>query len=138
MSQATTYRVPRRFIMPPEEPRPYGLFVLSFAAHVLVFSGAMVLSTFLSSRTDQSKVYIVNLVPPAVSQGSPAARVSPSPPSAVARPTPPTPPAPPAPKVEERTPPKPEVTPPREALPPPRETPPPRPERSPEPPAPRA
>jgi len=122
MAQPVVYRVPRRFITPPEEPPPYGLLALSFTGHVLFFFAAVAFSTFLSSRIDQSKIYIVNLVPAAPALGSPAPRAAAPP--AVSQPTKALEPAPPPkPKVEERTPPKPSKV----EVPPPKETPPPRP-----------
>ena len=129
MAQTIAYRVPRRFIVPPEEPPPYGLLVLSFVAHVLAFSAILVLSSLLAARIDQSKIYVVNLVPTAPTSGTPTpAPVQPR----VAERTPPapetkSPPAPAPPKVEERTPPKPTRA---AEAPPPRETPPPRPEKA--------
>ena len=143
MAQSIAYRVPRRFIVPPEDPPPYGLLALSFIGHVLFFTGALTLSTLLATRLDQSKIYVVNLVPSAPVSGTPAP--APVAPRAVER-TPPapeaprpeavkpevkplSPPTPPTPKVEERTPPRPT----RAEVPPPRETPPPRPEKTAEP-----
>jgi TonB family protein len=130
MPARAVYRVPRRFITFPEDPPPYGLLAVSFLAHMLTFGSALALSAFLGSQIDQSKVYIVNLVPATPSIGSPAPVERPAP-AARAREAPrPSPPAPPSPKVEEKAPPKP-------ARPEP-----PRPERSPErvvqPPPPRA
>ena len=138
MAQSISYRVPRRFIVPPEDPPPYGFFALSFIGHILFFFGTLVLSTLLATRLDQSKIYVVNLVPTAPVSG--ASAPAPVAPRAVER-TPPAPEAPrpeavkpevktpPAPKIEERTPPKPT----RAEVPPPRETPPPRPEKAAEP-----
>jgi TonB family protein len=103
------YRVPRRFIAPPQEPPPYGLFALSFLGHACFILLAAAMSTYLSA-TPESKIYVVNLVP-----ASP-------PPLGTPAPRPPEP----APAVQERTPPRPEPV---------RETPPPkleRPERPPE------
>lgn len=117
------YRVPRRFISPPEEPPPYGLFALSLVGHVLFFFTAMVVSAYVSAQIDQSKVYVVNLVPTPPAAGSPTPRVAERAP-APERPV----------KVPERTPPKPA---PERTEPPPKpkaETPPPRPEKAPEPP----
>ncbi|HEV8675615.1 MAG TPA: TonB family protein [Methylomirabilota bacterium] len=102
------YRVPRRFIVPPQEPPPYGLFALSFVVHAVFILSAGGLSAYVQAQADQSKIYIVNLVPAAAPLGSPRPRVEP--------------PAPPAPKVEERTPPKSEPA----ATPRPKETPPPK------------
>lgn len=109
MARETAYRVPRRFITAPQEPPPYGLLALSFTGHLVLFLGAMVLSTFLSTRLDQSKIYIVNLVPAEAPLGSPAPRPAGPPVPARLAPVPRTPatPAPPTPRVEERTPPKP-------------------------------
>lgn len=112
MSSALTYRVPRRFIAFPDEPAPYGLLAMSFVGHVLAFSLTLAVSTYLSSRLDQSKIYVVNLVPDAPTAGSPTARVPERPaPKAETR-TPPRPEAPPAPKAETRSPPKAETPPP--------------------------
>ena len=71
MSSSLAYRVPRRFIAFPDEPTPYGLVALSFAGHVLAFSLSLAVSTYLGSRLDQSKIYVVNLVPDAPAAGSP-------------------------------------------------------------------
>jgi TonB family protein len=141
VAQSPAYRVPRRFITHPHEPAPYGLVALSFTAHVLLLAGSLAVSAFLSSRIDQSKVYIVNLVPAAPAVGSPAgreARPAPAPPPKLEPPpriaerTPPKPEPPPPPKVAERTPPKPEPAP---APPAPKPVePPPRPDRPLEPP----
>jgi TonB family protein len=66
------------------------------------FGAALALSAFLGSRMDQSKVYIVNLVPATPALGSPAA----DPPARTVR-APESPrPTPPAPKAEEKAPPK--------------------------------
>jgi TonB family protein len=117
MAAPAVYRVPRRFITFPEDPRPYGLLAVSFLGHMLGIGGAVALTALLGSRIDQSKVYIVNLVPAAPSLGSPAA----APPAARAPEAPKA--TPPAPKAQEKAPPK-------EARP---ESPPPRaPERAPE------
>ena len=140
MAREIAYRVPRRFITPPTEPPPYGLLALSFAGHVLFFVSAVVLASILHARIDESKIYVVNLVPaaPVFGTSSPRAgeRVPPTPEPVKAPPvkaaepvqTPPAPAAPPPAKVEERTPPRPD----RAELPPPRETPPPRPVKAPE------
>jgi TonB family protein len=126
VAQTIAYRVPRRFIVPPEEPPPYGLLALSFVAHVAFFSAVLVLSSLLATRLDQSKIYVVNLVPTAPTSGTPTPtpvqpRVAERTPPAPEVKSPPTPP-----KVEERTPPKPT----RAEAAPPRETPPPRPEKA--------
>ena len=73
MAAPVVYRVPRRFITFPEDPPPYGFLAVSFLAHMACFGAALALSAFLGSRIDQSKVYIVNLVPATPSLGSPAA-----------------------------------------------------------------
>jgi TonB family protein len=96
---APVYRLPRRFVKFPEDPPPYGLLAVSALVHVLCFGGAIALSVFIGSRVDQSKVYIVNLVPAAPSLGSPAA----APPAPAQRAPEPRPPAP---KAEEKAPPK--------------------------------
>ena len=102
MAAPVVYRVPRRFITFPEDPPPYGFLAVSFLAHMACFGAALALSAFLGSRMDQSKVYIVNLVPATPSLGSPAA----SPPAPTVR-APESPrPTPPAPKAEEKAPPK--------------------------------
>lgn len=109
------YRVPRRFIVPPGEPPPYGLVALSFLGHSLFLVMAMAVSTYVSSQADQSKIYIVNLVPASAPLGSPTPRVAerpvrtpePTPPKAKAEREPPP-----------RTPAKAEAPPPREAAPP--------------------
>ena len=131
MAAPVVYRVPRRFITYPADPPPYGLLAVSFLAHMACFGAALALSAFLGSRIDQSKVYIVNLVPATPSLGSPAA----APPAPTVR-APESPrPTPPAPKAEEKAPPK-------AARPEPPRPEPPRPERAPErvvePPPPRA
>jgi TonB family protein len=100
MAAPVVYRVPRRFITFPADPPPYGLLAVSFFGHILCFGGALALSMFLGSRMDQSKVYIVNLVPASPSLGSPAAE----PPTVRAPETPRR--SPPAPKAEEKAPPK--------------------------------
>jgi TonB family protein len=109
MSTPAVYRVPRRFITFPDDPRPYGILVVSFLGHVLCFAGALTLSAFLGAGMDQSRVYIVNLVPTPPSLGSPAPAAPPrAAPAAKASEAPkPAPPAPPSPKVEEKAPPKP-------------------------------
>lgn len=103
------YRVPRRFIVPPDEPPPYGLLLLSFLGHAFFFLMAGAVSAYVNAQADQSKIYIVNLVPDTAPLGSPTPRV-----------------APPRRPAEERTPPK------REKLeaPRPKETPPPKPEKA--------
>jgi TonB family protein len=101
MAAPAVYRVPRRFITFPEDPRPYGLLVVSFLGHMLGFGAALALSAVLGAQLDRSKVYIVNLVPAAPSLGSPAA----APPAAARTPVAPKP-APPVPKAEEKPPPK--------------------------------
>jgi TonB family protein len=125
MATPVVYRVPRRFISYPDDPPPYGLLAVSFLAHMACFGGALGLSAFLTSRVDQSKVYIVNLVPATPSLGSPTAE----PPPAVRAPE--AKPAPAPPKIEEKAPPKaarPEPPPPPAVRPPERvvEPPPPR------------
>jgi len=117
MATPAVYRVPRRFITFPDDPPPYGLLAVSFFVHMACFGAALGLSAFLSSRVDQSKVYIVNLVPATPSLGSEA-------PAAPARA--PESPRPPQPKAEEKAPPK--APPPAPARPPERvvEPPPPR------------
>ena len=98
------YRAPRRFITYPQDPPPYGFVAVSFLAHMLCFGGALALSAFLGSRIDESKVYIVNLVPATPSLGSSAPAAPPAP---IAR-APETPrPSPPPPKAEEKAPPSP-------------------------------
>ena len=139
---APAYRVPRRYIMVAPEPPPYGLVALSLLGHLVFMAGAVGLSVYLGNRLDQSKVYVVNLVPATPNPAPPSVGpVRPTPSSAPAATEPPAKPAPT--RVPERTPPRPvaseppkETPPPRaETPPPPRETPPPRPEA---PPAPRA
>jgi TonB family protein len=127
MAAPVVYRVPRRFITFPEDPPPYGFLAVSFMAHMLCFGGALALSAFLGSHIDQSKVYIVNLVPASPSLGSPEPPAPAVRAREVARKA--APPPPPPPKAEEKAPPKaapPE--PPRPARPPERviEPPPPR------------
>src|SRR5262245_42938530 len=121
MAPPVVYRVPRRFITFPQDPPPYGFVAVSFFAHMLCFGAALALSAFLGSRIDQSKVYIVNLVPATPSLGAPAD----APARTVRAPEAPRP-APPAPKAEEKAPPK--GPPPRAERPPERvvEPPPPR------------
>jgi TonB family protein len=160
MAPPPVYRIPRRFISFPEDPRPYGPLAASFLGHLLVFGAAIVLSAWLGSQLDQSRVYVVNLVPATPSLGSPEAaapsapRREPAPPrpapKPAAKPAPP-PEVKPAPRVEAKAPPRPEAkppprpevkppprveakAPPRPAAvePPPRLEPPPRPEREPE------
>lgn len=129
MAAPVVYRVPRRFITFPEDPPPYGFLAVSFLGHMLCFGAALSLSAFLGSRIDQSKVYIVNLVPASPALGSLAA--DPPAPTVRARVAPR--PSPPAPKVEEKAPPKaarPE--PPRPERPPERVIEPPSPPRAPE------
>jgi TonB family protein len=116
MATPVVYRVPRRFITFPEDPPPYGFLAVSFLAHMACFGAAVALSAFLSSRADESKVYIVNLVPSTPALGSPEPAAPPRAPAAK-----PAPPAP-APKLEEKAPPKaarPDRTPERTVEPPP-------------------
>src|SRR5262245_11529069 len=108
------YRVPRRFIVPPTEPPPYGLLLISFLGHAFFFLMAGARSAFVNSQADQSKIYIVNLEPAMPSLGSPTPRVV-------------EPPREPPRKIEERTPPRPD----RVEAPRPKETPPPKPEAPP-------
>lgn len=103
MPAPTVYRVPRRFITFPEDPPPYGFLAVSFFAHMACFGAALALSAFLGSRVDQSKVYIVNLVPATSSLGAPAAE---APAPTVRAPESPRPPQPAPPKAEEKAPPK--------------------------------
>jgi TonB family protein len=130
MATPIVYRVPRRFITFPDDPPPYGFLAISFLAHMACFGAAVALSAFISSRTDESKVYIVNLVPSTPSLGSPEP-AAPAPKAPAAAKAAPPAPAAPTPKAEEKAPPK--------AA---RPEPPPRPERAPErtvePPPPRA
>jgi len=128
------YRVPRRFIVPPEEPPPYGLFLASFFGHACFLLMAGLLSAYVNSQADQSKIYIVNLVPPSAPLGSPEPRPA-APPRRVEERTPPRAekleaPRPKEPPVKETPPPRPE----KAELPRPKATPPPRPEKAPEPP----
>ncbi len=116
------YRVPRRFIAPPQEPPPYGPFALSFLGHALFLLTAMTVSAYLNAQADRSKVYIVNLVPATAPLGVPAPRaVEPSPAKPVERPKPEAPRVkepPPKPEKAELPPPKaqkPEPLPPRRA-----------------------
>jgi TonB family protein len=109
------YRVPRRFIVPPDEPPPYGLLLLSFVGHAFFFLMAGALSAYVNAQIDQSKIYIVNLVPAEAPLGSPAPRVVEAPRDAPR-------------KAEVRTPPRPEKL----EAPRPKETPPPKPEKAPE------
>jgi protein TonB len=102
MAAPVVYRVPRRFITFPEDPPPYGFLAVSFLAHMACFGAALALSAFLGSHMDQSKVYIVNLVPATPSFGSPAA----DPPAPTVRAPVAPRPTPPAPKAEEKAPPK--------------------------------
>jgi TonB family protein len=130
VSTPAVYRVPRRFITFPDDPRPYGVLAVSFLGHMLCFGAALTLSWFFGSGIDQSKVYIVNLVPATPSLGSPAPVAPPPAAKAPAAKAPEAPkPAPPAAKVEEKAPPRP----PKAEPPPPRP-----PERVIEPPPPRA
>jgi len=101
MAAPGVYRVPRRFVTFPEDPPPYGLLAVSFFAHMACFAAALGLSAYLGSKIDQSKVYIVNLVPATPSLGSPATQ-APAPAPAARAPEP----RPPAPKAEEKAPPK--------------------------------
>ena len=79
MAAPAVYRVPRRFITFPDDPRPYGILAVSFLGHMLCLAGALALSAFLGARLDQSKVYIVNLVPATPSFGSPTPADPPAP-----------------------------------------------------------
>jgi TonB family protein len=134
MHARPVYRAPRRFITYPSEPPPYGFVAVSFLAHMLCFGGALALSAFLGSRIDESKVYIVNLVPATPSLGSATPAAPPAPSARVPetpRPSPPlpkaeekAPPSPPAPKAEEKAPPKPPRPEPARPEPPPPERPP--------------
>jgi protein TonB len=112
------YRVPRRFIVPPAEPPPYGLLLASLLGHAGFLLMAGLLSAYLNLQADQSKIYIVNLVPAAPPIGSPEPRVVEAPRRVEAR-TPPKPELVEAPRPRETPPPKPE-----------KETPPPRPEKA--------
>lgn len=123
------YRVPRRFIVPPEEPPPYGLFLLSFLGHAFLFLMAGTLSAYVNAQIDESKIYIVNLVPATAPLGSPEPRVVESPRRAEERTPPKTLEAP---RPKETPPPKPEKAPEKAELPRPKETPPPKPEQAPE------
>lgn len=115
------YRVPRRFIVPPEEPPPYGLFLASLFGHAGFLLTAGVLSAYLNFQADQSKIYIVNLVPAPPAIGTPEPRVV-EPPRRVETKAPPKPEPVEAPRPRETPPPKPEKA----------EAPPPRPEKPPE------
>ena len=118
MAAPAVYRVPRRFVTFPDDPPPYGLLAVSFFAHLACFGAALGLSAFLGSRIDQSKVYIVNLVPATPSLGSPATQAPPPTPAPAARaPEAPRPPAPP--KAEEKAPPKAPPRPPERVVEPP-------------------
>jgi TonB family protein len=118
MAASSVYRVPRRFVTFPDDPPPYGLLAVSFFAHLACFGAALGLSAFLGSRIDQSKVYIVNLVPATPSLGSPATQAPPPAPAPAARaPEAPRPPAPP--KAEEKAPPKAPPRPPERVVEPP-------------------
>ena len=119
------YRVPRRFILPPDDPPPYGFVALSLVGHGIFLLATMILSVYVSAQIDRSNVYIVNLVPSPPSRGTATPQAAPRP--RVENPVKPPEPAPKPQKVEEREPPKPQ-----KAEAPPRETPPPRPERAPE------
>jgi TonB family protein len=103
MAAPVVYRVPRRFMTFPQDPPPYGSLAVSFVAHMLCFGTALALSAFLGSRIDQSKVYVVNLVPATPSLGSPAAE---APPPTARTPREAPRPSPPPPKAEEKAPPK--------------------------------
>jgi TonB family protein len=136
VSTPAVYRVPRRLITFPDDPRPYGVLAVSFLGHMVCFGAALALSAFLGSGIDQSKVYIVNLVPATPSLGSPAP-AAPAPAAPVAKAPEAPKPTPPAPKAEEKAPPrpaKPEPPPPAKSEPPPPRPP----ERVVEPPPPRA
>lgn len=119
------YRVPRRFILPPDDPPPYGFVALSLVGHGIFLLAAMIFSVYVSAQIDRSNVYIVNLVPSPPSLGTATPQAAPRP--SVERPVKPPEPAPKPQKAEEREPPKPQ-----KAEAPSRETPPPRPERAPE------
>src|SRR5262245_31745890 len=122
------YRVPRRFIVHPEEPPPYGLFLASLLGHAGFLVMAALLSAYVNMQADQSKIYIVNLVPAAPPIGSPEPRAV-QPPRPAATRTPPKPEPVEAPQPRETPPPKAEkaeTPPPRPEKVPVRETPPPR------------
>ncbi|MGH7318730.1 MAG: hypothetical protein ACRELA_03760, partial [Candidatus Rokuibacteriota bacterium] len=70
------YRVPRRFILPPDDPPPYGLLALSLVGHALFLLTAVGISAYVGAQIDQSKVYIVNLVPTPPAAGSPTPRAA--------------------------------------------------------------
>src|SRR5262249_15858824 len=103
------YRVPRRFIVPPTEPPPYGLLLISFLRHAFFF-----LIAAATSQPARWKIYIVNLARGRPPFGRPAPRVV-------------EPPGEPPRKIEERIPPRPD----RVEAPRPKETPPPKPEAPP-------
>ncbi|HZS34095.1 MAG TPA: TonB family protein [Methylomirabilota bacterium] len=130
MAPPAVYRVPRRFISFPQDPPPYGSLAASLCGHVVALGAAIALSSLLGAQLDQSRVYVVNLVPTTPTLGRPAAE--PAPP--VSQPRRPEPAARPAPRVEEKAPPKPARPEPARPEPPP---PPPR-ERAVEPPPARA
>jgi TonB family protein len=67
------YRVPRRFILPPDDPPPYGFVALSLVGHGMFLLAAMVFSAYIGARIDRSQVYIVNLVPSPPALGTAAA-----------------------------------------------------------------
>jgi TonB family protein len=115
MAAPAVYRVPRRFITFPEDPPPYGFLAVSAFAHMACFAAALAFSVFLGSRVDQSKVYIVNLVPSTPSLGSP----EPAAPAPAVRAPAPESPRPPQPKAEEKAPPKAPPRPPERAVEPP-------------------
>ena len=94
MAAPAVYRVPRRFITFPEDPRPYGLLAVSFLGHMLCFGGAIAMSALLGAQLDQSKVYIVNLVPASPSLGSPTPAAPPAPAARAPEAPRPTPPGP--------------------------------------------
>jgi TonB family protein len=120
MAAPAVYRVPRRFVTFPDDPPPYGFLAVSFFAHLACFGAALGLSAFLGSRIDQSKVYIVNLVPATPSLGSPVTQAPPPAPAPAARaPEAPRPPAPAPPKAEEKAPPKAPPRPPERVVEPP-------------------
>ena len=102
MAPPVVYRVPRRFVTFPEDPPPYGFLAVSVLAHLACFGAALTLSAFVGSRMDQSKVYVVNLVPATPALGSPTA----APPAPTVRAPEAPRPTPPAPKAEEKAPPK--------------------------------
>lgn len=121
-SVTSAYRVPRRFIAPPPDPPPYGLVALSLLLHLAALAGAALLSSHLSARLEESRVYIVNLVPAPPAGGAPAASaVAPSaPPARAGAPRPPAPPRAPEPRrtpdvAPARVQPPPDLPPPRPA-----------------------